>query len=277
MSSAAARAEARKKAILSRGSDRLAKLTSSARGEEAATTFADPPLPRTGPSLGNFVGEESDMPTPPARLSPSPQRQQARAPTEIDPQQFLAALMGGTPPPGLAAGNNPFAAMLGTQSIPTAAPGKGPEVVKKSLVQKLLPLLHLAAMWVLLAYFVIWVEPSTHSEPLNVLERWGALLKGRPNELLGISIVPFFWAFTTLQIILHSLRIFSGFDNPNLPTLLAFVLPHLPPPFPVIITTALKYLQIGGSFLDDLAILIVGMGLCVSVGSFQSESVEKVD
>lgn len=35
MSSAAARAEARRKAILSRGSDRLSKLTTSARGEDA--------------------------------------------------------------------------------------------------------------------------------------------------------------------------------------------------------------------------------------------------
>lgn len=34
MSSAAAKAEARRKAILSRGSDRLSKLTSSARGED---------------------------------------------------------------------------------------------------------------------------------------------------------------------------------------------------------------------------------------------------
>ena len=34
MSSAAAKAEARRKAILARGSDRLSKLTSSARGED---------------------------------------------------------------------------------------------------------------------------------------------------------------------------------------------------------------------------------------------------
>ena len=35
MSSAAARAEARRKAILARGSDRLSRLTTSARGEDA--------------------------------------------------------------------------------------------------------------------------------------------------------------------------------------------------------------------------------------------------
>jgi len=38
---AAARAEARRKAILSRGTDRLAKLTSSARGEDAPAYLHD--------------------------------------------------------------------------------------------------------------------------------------------------------------------------------------------------------------------------------------------
>lgn len=41
--SAAARAEARKRAILSRGGDRLAKLTSSARGEDAPAFVHDGP------------------------------------------------------------------------------------------------------------------------------------------------------------------------------------------------------------------------------------------
>ena len=39
--SAAARAEARRKAILSRGGDRLAKLTTSARGEDAPAYLHD--------------------------------------------------------------------------------------------------------------------------------------------------------------------------------------------------------------------------------------------
>lgn len=41
MSTAAARAEARRKAILSRGTDRLAKLTTSARGEDAPILLPD--------------------------------------------------------------------------------------------------------------------------------------------------------------------------------------------------------------------------------------------
>ena len=48
MSSPTARAEARRKAILSRGGDRLAKLTTSARGEDAPAYFQDGELRRLG-------------------------------------------------------------------------------------------------------------------------------------------------------------------------------------------------------------------------------------
>lgn len=44
MSAAKARAEARRKAILARGGDRLARITSSARGEEGATYMHDGPF-----------------------------------------------------------------------------------------------------------------------------------------------------------------------------------------------------------------------------------------
>lgn len=45
--------------------------------------------------------------------------------------------------------------------------------------------------------------------------------------------------------------------------LLSLVLPHLPPPFPSIIINGLKYLQMAGAFLDDLAGLVVGIGFIV--------------
>lgn len=88
MSSAAARAEARRKAILARGGDRLAKLTSSARGEDASTYLHDgmytslarwrrrvscvrvtvdpplAPLPTNRPTLESFVGEQTGLPMP---------------------------------------------------------------------------------------------------------------------------------------------------------------------------------------------------------------------
>ncbi|KAJ3501345.1 hypothetical protein NLJ89_g9376 [Agrocybe chaxingu] len=148
-------------------------------------------------------------------------------------------------------------------------------------------------MWALLAYFVLWAEPrayaaATGTEPPfdfgkrwreegwrglgeglgRVWSRWAQLGRGSKGiegvvGRFGVQVVPFFWAFTTLQIILHSLRIFSGFDAVQPPALLALALPHLPPPFPSLIVNALKYAQMGGAFLDDLAGLVVGVGFVV--------------
>jgi GET complex subunit GET2 len=45
--------------------------------------------------------------------------------------------------------------------------------------------------------------------------------------------------------------------------LVALALPHLPPPFPSIILNILKYFQMGGLFLDDVAGLVVGVGFLI--------------
>ncbi|KAF9466894.1 hypothetical protein BDZ94DRAFT_1250047 [Collybia nuda] len=141
-------------------------------------------------------------------------------------------------------------------------------------MQKLMPFVHLGTMWCLLAYFVLYQEPKTHEalggtnvESTGLWRRWAELGSGNSitdmAEVFKIQIVPFFWAFTTLQIVLHSLRIFSGFDAVQPPTLLALALPHLPPPLPSLIVNGMKYLQMGSLFLDDLSGLVVGIGLIV--------------
>ncbi|PPQ98967.1 hypothetical protein CVT24_003463 [Panaeolus cyanescens] len=355
--SAAARAEARKKAILSRGNDRLAKLTTSARGEEAPYLHDDPPLVSMSKASRNFLGEESaDMPTPqrvsvspspspgPAggsasastNASPQPSTQRGTTPSRnanifeglgssnpADPsvwlpeqqQQFLQALMNASmgapgqgqsqaPPlplsspigdpigpvdPTAGMENNPFAALLGAggpgaggPQNPLFPPGMmpvQPEPPKEQTkLQKALPLIHLVAMWCLLAYFVLWVEPNTYMATTGRVDggvftssfwaRWADLGTGRwtaekARRLFLVQAVPFFWAFTTLQIALHSLRIFSGYNAVQPPTLLALALPHLPPPIPSLIINSLKYVQMGSLFLDDLAVIVVGLGFLV--------------
>lgn len=52
------------------------------------------------------------------------------------------------------------------------------------------------------------------------------------------------------------------------PMLLALALPHLPPPLPSVILNGMKYLQIGSVFLDDIAILLFGIGLIVWIASW---------
>lgn len=118
MSSPAARAEARKKAILGRSGDRLAKLTTSARGEDApayvrsgelictALLFFWPDVVVDAPRRESdaFVGEEMSMPPPlppkdTPRPSPSPPAFMAQPNPSVwsddQQRQFMQALMGG--------------------------------------------------------------------------------------------------------------------------------------------------------------------------------------
>ncbi|KAF8816710.1 hypothetical protein BYT27DRAFT_7333322 [Phlegmacium glaucopus] len=336
--SAAARAEARRKAILSRGTDRLAKLTTSARGEDApAYLHDDPPLPNITTNSRNFLGEESigDMPAsnrtsvspspgPPNRKVTTPSRNadifEGLGANPPDPsiwlpeqrQQFMQALMNasssplpasspiGEPSildPSLPPIDNPFAALLAAQTgggsggdfVSPFGPrvtGMGNnDVPEPTKLQKAMPLLHILAMWCLLAYFVLWAEPHMHSAvngeddggAVGLWRRWAELGRHSPllenvTQAFRIQLVPFFWAFTTLQIALHSLRIFSGFNSVQPPMLLAMTLPHLPPPFPSIIINSLKYMQMGSLFLDDLAGLVVGIGFIIYFSGWFTQS-----
>ncbi|KII94450.1 hypothetical protein PLICRDRAFT_50417 [Plicaturopsis crispa FD-325 SS-3] len=302
---AAARAEARRKAILSRGTDRLAKLTTSARGQDApAYMHDDPPLPNLDSGLRNFVGEETRIPPlQPAEHAPAPSNFAGFGGPPPDPsvwsqeqqQQLLQALMGGSAPPpfpGQASGPPPFdgtsppsmddplqalMSQLGNFQGGPAQAGKAPISLAppkpRTRLQKLMPLIHLASFWSLLVFFAFWKEPEVFSVTHGDLgaegrwARWGELSWTKPNAA-GVQFVPFFWAFITLEIAFHSLRIFSGFDAVAPPMLLSLALPYLPPPLPSIITNGLKYLQMGSLFLDDLAGLVFGLGVIVLVASW---------
>ncbi|TBU56205.1 hypothetical protein BD310DRAFT_1040636 [Dichomitus squalens] len=344
MADAKARAEARRKAILARGGDRLARITTSARGEEATAYMKDAPsLPsRTG--LTDFVGETSDMPTPPAstpgsrNVSGAPASHAsplqaaglgASAPdpsvwSEEQQQQFMNALIGaaasgrfpgagagvgalpeqprprapstassttavapsiaGSPAPPLT--DDPMAALMnalqqggaGTPpgfQFPGAgmAPAETVSLKPKTLLQKLMPVIHIISAWALLAYFALWKEPEaydakTYGSRESLWRRWAELSWKSPEDGWGVQAVPFFWAFTTLALVLHSWRIFTRLDPIQPPMLLAFALPHLPSPLPAIITNGLKYLQIGGILFDDISALLVGIGLLVWIATW---------
>ncbi|KAI0757546.1 hypothetical protein C8Q80DRAFT_1092190 [Daedaleopsis nitida] len=334
MADAKARAEARRKAILARGGDRLAKITTSGRGEEGAAYMRDSaylasPMPNR--DLSNFVGETSDMPTPPASMpgtrnasgahpsSFSAAGLGAAAPdpsvwSEEQQQQFMNALMGAAasgnfpgagpeqPRSRLASASSSTAAPSSTAGSSTAAPpsvddpmaalmsalqqggggappgfqfpgaGVAPAQAapkRKTVLQKLMPIVHIVCAWALLAYFVIRREPEVHEAQTHgavsegVWRRWAELSWKAPEDSWSVQTVPFFWAFTTLALVLHTWRIFTRLDPIQPPMLLALALPHLPPPLPAIVTNGLKYLQIGGVFFDDISALIVGTGFLI--------------
>ena len=203
MSSAAvARAEARRKAILSRGADRLSKLTTSGRGEDApAYMHDDPPVPKLS-SLGNFTRETTPSMPPANEIDPSVWSDEQQ-------QQLMQALMMGRmpqmPSPSPSAlppfddappsmEDNPLLAQLMAAS---GGPGGMPEVTAppkhKTLVQKLFPIVHLLAMWLLLAYFTFFHEPKLHEamgglvdeQKDRVLVRWASFSK----EVARVQVV----------------------------------------------------------------------------------------
>ncbi|RPD70841.1 hypothetical protein L226DRAFT_562663 [Lentinus tigrinus ALCF2SS1-7] len=335
MADAKARAEARRKAILARGGDRLARITTSARGEEGASYMHDAPsLPSRG--LTDFVGETSDMPTPAHSSTPgtrnvsdahtSPFSAAGLGSAAPDPsvwseeqqQQFMNALLGaaasgqfpGTEQPrprassisssstavapSIAASSStavpppddPMAALMsalqqggagappGFQFPGAGAAAQSAAPKPKTLLQKLMPIVHVVCAWMLLAYFVLWKEPeayevNTHGGIAGSRwRRWADLAYKAPEDNFSVQTVPFFWAFTTLALVLHTWRIFTRLDPIQPPMLLSFALPHLPPPLPAVITNGLKYLQIGGVFLDDISALIVGLGFLIWVATW---------
>ncbi|KIJ45226.1 hypothetical protein M422DRAFT_67364 [Sphaerobolus stellatus SS14] len=153
---------------------------------------------------------------------------------------FAAALSGGQAggggfpgaPPSITGGSNdsqipqdPFSALAAAFS--GGAGGAFAPLMTapkpKSFIQKILPLLHLLSMLGLLLWFVGFVEPQAY-EASGVVHatvvgraqtqwgRWAALAKGRadPAGIVIAQLPTFFWAFTTIELILHSLRLFTG-------------------------------------------------------------------
>ncbi|KAF8508474.1 hypothetical protein JB92DRAFT_2952835 [Gautieria morchelliformis] len=315
---AAARAAARRQAILNSRGDRLAKLTSSSRGEDPGGVYAHDgsSLPSLGSGLKNIVGEESTLPTSPADSSITSTKggvADAQMP-EWNPtqqQELLRALMGNAGanqpsfqvPPSIAGdpsadpsappAEDPISALLASlgggagNPTPNVAPSR-----PRTLTQKLIPVLHVLSMLAMLVWFVVWKEPETFelswlastvksegSEQEAFLgyklkgfgwRRWARLARGPPT-IAGLVVPPlpaFFWAFTTLELALHSLRLFAQQDDYYPPMLLGLVLPYLPPPFPQAILTSLRYLQMGSMVLDDLSILVFGIGLVIFVSNW---------
>lgn len=110
----------------------------------------------------------------------------------------MQALMGATSPSPFTLPHPPADDPLATAmaQLAQANQGQGPAAGKApasvappqppSLFQKLLPLLHMACMWMLLAFFVFWKEPQVFAEKMgsevSLLERWRTLAQQQPEQ-----------------------------------------------------------------------------------------------
>lgn len=137
-----------------------------------------------------LMGSMAGMPGMPGLAGNSGQQATGSDSTAMPPQfadnPLAAMLMGGQPQPGQSGGAPPFMPPgMNLGKAPASAPAP------KSLLQKMLPLVHLVALWSLLAYFVIYVEPRAHGALVDdgsfrgwsgILTRWAELEKRRPQE-----------------------------------------------------------------------------------------------
>ena len=134
------------------------------------------------PGLSSPIGDPAGLVDPSAPLIDNP----------------FASLMGLTEPDG---GQFP---LPGLQQVPMEEPKP------KSLAQKVLPLLHLTAIWCLLAYFVLWAEPKTYVEAatghgeskldtMGLWRRWAELgQKGTLLKTFRVQVVVCFPLFLGL-------------------------------------------------------------------------------
>ncbi|KAM6497810.1 hypothetical protein JOM56_005758 [Amanita muscaria] len=333
MSTAAAKAEARRKAILARKGERLEKLATSARGEDATYLHQDQQTAHNA-ALNEFVGESSgvNMPTPAGLrnsrgTSPAPSLPTSTAPSSKDAYarvsegpgldqnvwtselqgQFLQALMAGARQPthfpdpiqqlrtvsqsstsdrrsvSRESSLPPFDAIMPPFPLdPQFESRQGMNVPAtrvqkpKTLYQKLVPAIHLMAMGCLLLWFVLWrggeysyLEHGGDAMSVNprFWERWTELARRPPQIMQEPFGVNFFWAFTTLQIVLHSTRLLSGIDDLQPSTFLSLVLSQLPQRISTVVLSILRYMQLGAMFLDDVACLVVALGFLVYIAT----------
>ena len=147
--------------------------------------------------------------------------------SEEQQKVFLQALMGGAAPavpeishmagmgtPGQhqqqlpdSNASDPLAALMAQLSQPGQQPAFAQQTPSQppkppTLLQKLMPLLHLFSVWALLAYFVFWKEPQVLGVPAEgwswsweAGKRWAQLGRGMGREGWGVEAVVRFTLF----------------------------------------------------------------------------------
>jgi len=262
MASPKERAEARRKALLGRGNDRLKKLTTSARGEDAPQlVHDDPPLPV--PSLKSFIGES----TPDIVQTPA---------DEWSTEQFRRAMesLGATLPPQLertssiaASAINPSIisnenAQFQTAAIPTTMSPNPMRWSKLNLILSLLSPLFL------LLYFICLYEPSLYKSYSHIgsdhwSARWSTLgiqNKTSGSRVDGVHSVPFFTVFiSSLLLQQASGALFLPVES-GLPQFLSMALSHAPPSIRRWVTQLMFCARIVSSILDQTSVIVFGIG-----------------
>lgn len=187
-------------------------------------------------TLEQFVGEESMLPTPPTTSTPPRTQSSASPfagfgmPTSAaaDPSiwteeqqaRLLNALMAGAAAhardsnsspalednQGPLPEGDPLAAFMSMMGQPGEKGGLPPNMfapppplsvpARRTTLQKVMPIVHILAGWLLLAYFVLWKEPQAYEARPHAFDtldgrwrRWAELGWQGPNENSGVQLV----------------------------------------------------------------------------------------
>jgi hypothetical protein len=119
-----------------------------------------------------------------------------------------------------------FTAGAGAGKGAGTVPLSHPEARRKSLTQKLLPILHVFSVWALVAFFVFWMEPeafraqnSAVISSSSMWSRWARLATASlEGSLWNVETVVSLVLITSARnhlIWLYTLAIFLGFRFPR--------------------------------------------------------------
>ncbi|KAK8846682.1 hypothetical protein IAR55_005769 [Kwoniella newhampshirensis] len=169
----------------------------------------------------------------------------------------------------------------GTDGFPSfpGMPGLGGAAAKpRSKAEKYFPLVHFVSIIVLSIFAVAWWEPALFKiSPSSLLSTWSrrwAGLSGRRDSVWRLhgfgepDVLPLFWAFTTLELILQTTR-FVIFKSPPPPhSLLATFLPLMPPAISRPLLTGSRYLNLLSQTYKDGCLLVFGIGMTVVIAEW---------
>ncbi|WWC59120.1 uncharacterized protein I303_101668 [Kwoniella dejecticola CBS 10117] len=163
----------------------------------------------------------------------------------------------------------------GVGDMPFSFPGFGGTPQRKSKSEKYFPIVHFISIILLSIFTIVWWEPKIKASTslINAIEgdwstRWSGL-NGRAFAKFGnVEVVPIFWAWTTLELILQTSR-FMIFKSPPPPhSLISNFLPLLPPKISRPVLTGSRYFSLLAQTYKDGCLLVFTLGMTVVLSQY---------
>ncbi|KAI9612366.1 hypothetical protein KEM48_004097 [Puccinia striiformis f. sp. tritici PST-130] len=280
------RAEARKQKILSKGNDRLAKITGAMKSSHTYPHSETEKVSTEPPDVDISKLDTTEKPSntlPSSSINSNSTQQKMNLPENLAqqlrdgtratqpggmPSDQMFGTEGGMPNPMM---QQAFAGLGGMQM--GNQPGR-----EKTWVDRIFPLLNLFTVIALVVSAVLWWNPlssywrllqgsgSTDQDlKVDLKAEWDALYPSgsTPAVRQALGPAPVFWMFVTIELTLQATRWMFNWGSAPPPGLFDTLISSLPRPYSTLASTAMKYFTITSSLIDDLCLLIFGVGCAV--------------